>query len=84
MNVQLVDERDVSIELPLPIFRIAVWENSFSVAVYDMTDGTLDDALAFVEARRAAAFNIELHAKFYLHATQQWATILLKETNATQ
>lgn len=77
MRVELVDERDVSLELPLPVFRIAVWETDSSVSVYDMTDGSLADAVAFVEKNRHDAFRVDLFAKVFFAATREWATILL-------
>jgi hypothetical protein len=83
MRVELVDERDVSLELPLPVFRIAVWETASSVSVYDMTEGSLADALAFVEKNRRDAFRVDLSAKVFFAATREWATILLTSVGAS-
>ncbi|SMG41382.1 hypothetical protein [Agreia pratensis] len=81
MNVTLVDERDIDIELPLPTFRVAVWETEFSVGSYNVVGASIRDVLAYADQQGKDAFKVEVFALMTTPAGQR-VRILLDASDA--
>ena len=62
MKIALVDERDINIELPLPTFRVAVWETSSSVSSFDIVDATVSEVLEYAKTQAETATTVEVFA----------------------
>jgi hypothetical protein len=51
IRVSVVDERDVSIELPFPVFRVTVWRREGTESVtFDIEDAAVSDVLDFARS----------------------------------
>jgi hypothetical protein len=76
MKIALVDERDINIELPLPTFRVAVWETSSSVGSFDIVDATVSEVLEYAKAQAANAATVEVFALMTTTAGQRVRILL--------
>jgi len=66
MRVSIVDERDVSIELPLPVFRVTVWRREGAESTtFDIDEATVSEVLDFAHApEHGDATMIEIFCTF--------------------
>lgn len=76
MKIALVDERDINIELPLPTFRVAVWETPSSVGSFDIVEATVSEVLEYARAQAVTAATVEVFALMTTTAGQRVRILL--------
>jgi len=78
MKAWIVDERDVNVECPLPVFRVAVWQDDAHVTTYDVEAAGVSEVLQFTRSPECeGAELIEVFCKIRLDS-KSLATILLE------
>lgn len=78
MKACIVDERDVNVECPLPMFRVTVWHDDAHVTTWDIEAASVSEVLQFTRSPACEdAMRVEVTCKVRLDS-EHLATVLLE------